>query len=82
MHPFNMFILLSIGNVVGWLYGMYVKGALRDLIGHVFIATLGSFAAGYLSLRVTAEGNIPAMMTGAIAGAALLLFILRRGKYG
>jgi uncharacterized membrane protein YeaQ/YmgE (transglycosylase-associated protein family) len=41
MDPLGMMIILSIGNVVGWLTAMYVKNALPGLIGHIVISTIG-----------------------------------------
>jgi len=72
-----MMIILSIGNVVGWLAAMYVKDALSGLIGHIVISTIGAFIAGYLSLRIFPEFDKFGMIVGAFIGAVLLLFIVR-----
>lgn len=73
----SIIILLSIGNVVGWLAAIYVKGALRGLIGHVAIATIGAFGSGYLSQTLFPEFEKLGMTLAAISGAVLLLFAVR-----
>ncbi len=55
MDPVSMMIILSIGNVVAWLAGMYVKNALPGLIGHVVVSTIGALNADYLCLRILLE---------------------------
>jgi uncharacterized membrane protein YeaQ/YmgE (transglycosylase-associated protein family) len=70
-------IIISIGNVVGWLAAMYVKNALPGLLGHVVISTIGAFIGGCLSLRILGESNKFAMIINAFIGAALLLYIVR-----
>ena len=77
MDPYSMMIIISIGNVVGWLAGIYVKNALPGLIGHVVISTIGAFVGGYLSLRVFPGFGKYGMIISAFIGAALLLFVVR-----
>ena len=77
MDPYSMMIIISIGNVVGWLTGMYVKNALPGLIGHVVISTIGAFIGGYLSLRICTESDKFSMIISACIGAVLLLFVVR-----
>ncbi|MDH3911406.1 MAG: GlsB/YeaQ/YmgE family stress response membrane protein [Rhodospirillales bacterium] len=72
-----MMIIISIGNVVGWLASIYVKNALPGLLGHVVISTTGAFIGGYLSLRIFSESDKFSMIISAFIGAALLLFIVR-----
>jgi uncharacterized membrane protein YeaQ/YmgE (transglycosylase-associated protein family) len=72
-----MMIILSIGNVVGWLAAMYVKNALPGLMGHIVISTIGAFIAGYLSLRIFPQFDILGMIISAFLGAVLLLIAVR-----
>ena len=77
MDPYSMMIIISIGNVVGWLAGLYVRNALPGLIGHVVISTIGAFIGGYLSLRIFPEFDKLGMIVSALIGAALLLYVVR-----
>jgi uncharacterized membrane protein YeaQ/YmgE (transglycosylase-associated protein family) len=81
MHPVSMMIILSIGNVVGWLAAMYVKDALPGLMGHIVISTIGAYIAGYWSLRIFPEFDILGMIISAFLGAAFLLFAVRFRKW-
>ena len=80
MDPLSMFIFLSIGNVVGWLAGMYWKNALPGLIGHVVVSTIGAFVAGFLMLRFIQYITGLGVIAGAFVGAALLLYFVRLKK--
>jgi uncharacterized membrane protein YeaQ/YmgE (transglycosylase-associated protein family) len=77
MDPYSMMIMISIGNVVGWLANMYVTNALSGLIGHVVISTIGAFIGGYFLLRFLAESDNLSMIVSAFIGAGLLLFLVR-----
>ncbi len=77
MDPYSMMIMFSIGNVVGWLTGMYVKNALPGLIGHVVISTIGAFIGGYLSLGIFTESDKISMIVSGFIGAVILLYVLR-----
>jgi uncharacterized membrane protein YeaQ/YmgE (transglycosylase-associated protein family) len=77
MDPVSMMLVLSIGSIVGWLAAMYVKDALPGLIGHVVIATIGAFIAGYLALRLFPGLYFFGLVVGAFIGAAGLLYLVR-----
>ena len=77
MDPSSMMIMISIGNVVGWLAAIYVKNALPGLIGHVVISMIGAFIGGYLSLRFFGESAKFSMLINAFLGAVLLLYVVR-----
>jgi uncharacterized membrane protein YeaQ/YmgE (transglycosylase-associated protein family) len=77
MDPYSMMIVISIGNVVGWLAAMYVKNALPGLLGHVVVSTAGAFLGGDLALGLFGACAKFGMIIGAFIGAALLLYLLR-----
>ena len=77
MDPYSMMIMISIGNVVGWLAGMYVKNALPGLLGHIVVSTIGAFIGGYVSLWIFGESAKFSMLISAIIGAVLLLTVVR-----
>jgi uncharacterized membrane protein YeaQ/YmgE (transglycosylase-associated protein family) len=77
MDTYSMMIMISIGNVVGWLAAMYVANALSGLIGHVVVSTIGAFIGGYLSLELIGEGAKFSMIICAFVGAVLLLYVTR-----
>ena len=82
MDPFSIVIILSIGNVVAWLAALYVKDAARGLIGHVVVATTGTFLAGYLALWLFPDLYAVGMIVGALIGAVVLLYFVRFKKWG
>ena len=81
--PFNIASLVAmfvIGTVLGWLAGLYLKDGLTNLMGHVVVATIGSFGGGYLAFEHLPEIGPARLMGGAIVGAILLLFVFRLRK--
>ena len=75
-------ITLVIGGVVGWLASMVMKtNAQMGLIANVVIGILGSLLGFWIAglLGIAATGGIVRFAV-AVAGAALLIFIL--GKLG
>ena len=77
MHPVDMFILISIGQVVGWLAALYVEKDLRRCFVHFIVTTIGAFIGGYLSLRLISEYSKFSMILSAFFVAILLLATLR-----
>lgn len=77
MHVVDMFILLSIGQVIAWLVLLYLDDNALRLFGHMFVTTLGAFLAGYLSLRFYSEADKFSMIFAALLGAGLLLYLVR-----
>ncbi len=81
MHAVDMFILISIGQVVGWLAAIYIDGDFRPLLGHLAITTTGAFSGGYLSLNLISEFSKFNMIFSAFFVACLLLYIARFRKW-
>jgi uncharacterized membrane protein YeaQ/YmgE (transglycosylase-associated protein family) len=81
MHVVDMFILLSIGQVVGWLATMYAENDHRRLAGHLIVTTTGAFIGGYLSLRFISEYSKYGMIFSAFIVAGLLLYLVRYRKW-
>jgi uncharacterized membrane protein YeaQ/YmgE (transglycosylase-associated protein family) len=76
----NWLITLIIGGIVGWLASILMKtnaqmGLLANILVGVIGSVLGYWIAGMLGLDPT--GGI-ARFAVAIAGAALLIFLLRQ----
>ncbi len=80
MHPVDLMIFICIGNCVGWLTGMYAANALRGLIGHVAIGTIGAFLAGNASLILLPDFGKSGMIIAAIVGAALLVHLVHLSR--
>ena len=81
MHVVDQFILFSIGQVVAWMVTLYADKSGRRLLGHAFVATIGSFLGGYLSLRFNSEADKYGMIIAGFLGAGLLLYLLRYRKW-
>ncbi len=80
MNVVDMFILLSIGQVVAWLVTIYVSNGGRRLFGDVIVTTIGAFIGGYLSLRLLSEFSKFSMIFSAFFVSFLLLITLRFRK--
>jgi uncharacterized membrane protein YeaQ/YmgE (transglycosylase-associated protein family) len=75
----DLIIMIVVGGIVGWLASMLMKtGAQMGLIANIVVGIVGSalgfWAAGLLGLA--AYGPI-ARWAVAVAGAALLIYILK-----
>lgn len=81
MHVVDMFIVVSIGQVVAWLVTIYGKNAGRRLFGDAIVTTIGAFIGGYLSLRLISEYSKFSMIFAAFFGAVLLLYLARYRKW-
>ena len=81
MHVVDMFIMISIGQVVGWLVTMYAENDDRRLGVHLIVTTIGAFIGGYLSLRFISEFSKYSMIFTAFFGAGLLLYLVRYRKW-
>ncbi len=81
MHWINVAIILSVGNFVAWMVALYVKDAVRGLIGHVIFSTLGAFIGGYLSLLIYPRYGVVAMLPAALVGSLLVLYLVRFRKW-
>lgn len=75
----NWIITLIIGGVVGWLASIVMKtNAQMGWIANVLVGVIGSLLGYWLAgqLGIAASGGIVRFVV-AVAGAALLIFILR-----
>lgn len=81
MHVVDMFIMISIGQVVGWVATMYAETDHRRLGVHLIVTTIGAFTGGYLSLRLISEYSKFGMIFSAFFGAGLLLYLVRFRKW-
>ncbi len=75
----NWIISLIIGGIIGWLASILMKtnarmGCIANVVVGVVGSALGYWVAGLLG--ISAPGGIIGFLV-AIAGAALLIFILR-----
>lgn len=76
----NWIITLIIGGVVGWLASIIMKtNAQMGWIANVLVGVVGSMLGFWIAgiLGVTPTGGILRFVI-ALAGAALLIFILRK----
>jgi uncharacterized membrane protein YeaQ/YmgE (transglycosylase-associated protein family) len=72
-------ITLIIGGIVGWLASIVMKtNAQMGMIANVLVGIVGSSLGYWLAgmLGIAAQGGILGFLV-AIAGAALLIFVLR-----
>ena len=75
----NWIVTLIIGGVVGWLASIVMKSnAQMGLIANVIVGIVGSALGFWLAgqLGIAADGSVLRFVV-AIAGAALLIFVLR-----
>jgi len=82
MHVVDMFIMISIGQAVGWLATIYTESDERRLAGHLLAATAGAFLGGYLSLWLVSEFSKAGLIFCAFLGAGTLLYFVRYRKRG
>ncbi len=75
----GLIITLIIGGVVGWLASIVMKtNAQMGMIANVLVGIVGSFLGYWIAgmLGIAAQGGILGFLIS-IAGAALLIFLLR-----
>jgi uncharacterized membrane protein YeaQ/YmgE (transglycosylase-associated protein family) len=73
-------ISLIIGGIVGWLASIIMKtNAQMGLIANVLVGVIGALLGNWIAglVGITQPGNILRFLI-ALAGAALLIFILRK----
>ena len=85
----NLFIIVVVGLVAGWLAGQVMRGAGYGLIGDLIVGLLGALIGDWLlpRLNIHIGVGIVALIINAFIGAIVLLLFLRlvggRGKrYG
>jgi uncharacterized membrane protein YeaQ/YmgE (transglycosylase-associated protein family) len=81
----NLIITLIIGGIVGWLASIFMKtNAQMGMIANILVGIVGSFRGFFLAgLIGIAPENAIMRFVVSLAGAALLIFILRAlGVFG
>lgn len=81
MHTVDIFIMISIGQVVAWLVAIYGRSQGRRLFGDAIVTTIGAFTGGYLSLWLISEYSKFSMIGVAFLTATLLLYLARYRKW-
>ena len=72
-----LLILFLIGEIAGWLAGIFIRGG-SDIIGDIIIGILGSLAGAFLfSLLGLGGSSFLASMIVAAVGAVTLVFLMR-----
>jgi uncharacterized membrane protein YeaQ/YmgE (transglycosylase-associated protein family) len=81
----NWIITLVIGGIIGWVASMAMKtNAQMGIVANVVVGILGSMLGYWLAgmLGLAPDGGIMRFVV-AVAGAALLIFVLRKlGLFG
>lgn len=74
----SILVFLVIGALAGWVAGKLMKGRGFGLLGNIIVGVIGAFIGGFVFglLGLSAGGMIGSFVT-ALAGAVLLLFLLR-----
>lgn len=74
----SLLIFLAIGALAGWIAGNLMKGGGFGLLGNIVVGVIGSIVGGFVFglLGLSANGMIGSLVT-AVAGAALLLYVVR-----
>jgi len=74
----NLFVLLLVGLVAGFLASKVLTGAGMGLIWDIVVGVLGAFLGGWLAgLLGIAVGGLLAEIVVAFIGAVILLFVFR-----
>jgi uncharacterized membrane protein YeaQ/YmgE (transglycosylase-associated protein family) len=77
----HLLIFLVIGIVAGFLAGKIMKGSGFGLIGDLIVGVIGSFIGVWVfGLLGISSGGILGLLIAAVAGALLLLYIIRIAK--
>ena len=74
----NLVLLLLVGVVAGFAAGKIMKGAGFGLLGDLVVGVAGAFVGVWvLGMLGIATGGLFGLLLAAIAGALLLLFLVR-----
>jgi len=74
----NLVLLLLVGVVAGFVAGKIMKGAGFGLLGDLVVGVAGAFVGVWvLGMLGIATGGLFGLLLAAIAGALLLLFLVR-----
>ena len=77
MHVLDIFICISIGQVMGWFATIYAETDHRRLVGNMVVTTAGAFVGGYLSISLISEFSKYSMIFSAFFVAGLFLYLVR-----
>jgi uncharacterized membrane protein YeaQ/YmgE (transglycosylase-associated protein family) len=83
----QLFIILLVGLIAGWLAGQIVRGTGYGLVADIAIGIVGALIGSWLlpELGIRLGGGIVAAIISATIGALVLLLILRlvyhRGRW-
>lgn len=74
----QLFILLVIGAIAGWLAGLITKGGGFGLIGNIVVGILGAVFGGWIFgvLDISVGGKWLGPIVTSTVGAVALLFLL------
>jgi uncharacterized membrane protein YeaQ/YmgE (transglycosylase-associated protein family) len=74
---------LLVGLIAGWLAGKIMKGSGYGLVGDLVIGMLGAIVGGWVFglLGIAAWGFFGRIIV-AVAGALILLYVIRLVKHG
>ena len=74
----GIIVWLIIGGIVGWLASLVMKtNAQMGLIANVVVGVVGGAIGSWLAVQVGIGGGALVSWIMAVAGAALLIFLLR-----
>jgi uncharacterized membrane protein YeaQ/YmgE (transglycosylase-associated protein family) len=86
MQTQDLFVIVFIGIVAGWLAGLIMRGAGFGVVGDLIIGIAGAFVGSWLlpQLHVHFGDGMVAAVLNATIGAVLLLFVIAilRGTSG
>jgi uncharacterized membrane protein YeaQ/YmgE (transglycosylase-associated protein family) len=74
----ELFILLIVGAIAGWLAGTLVKGAGFGLIGNIVVGIVGAAVASWLlpQIGLALGGGLVARIIDAAIGGVIVLIVL------
>jgi len=76
-------MFLVIGAVAGWIAGLLMRGGGFGLLGNIVVGIIGAFVGGFLfGLLGISAGGLAGSLITAVAGAAVLLFVVGLFKKG
>jgi uncharacterized membrane protein YeaQ/YmgE (transglycosylase-associated protein family) len=72
-----LILYLVLGAIVGWLAALFVKGESFGLVPDIAIGTLGGLIGTWFFGEIDVGGGFLAEIVAAIAGAIILICIMR-----
>ena len=74
----SIVLMLCVGNVAGWLAGIYMEAGRFGVLGDVSAATAGAVAAGFVYRQFVPEAGTIGLLAAGMAAAAMALVLWRR----